>query len=76
MQLQNCERKNPMAAIDTTHAGTDVRLFGGRLPTLLAAAFAAVSAWNDSRVTRNELRKLSDRELDDIGLHRSEIERF
>lgn len=30
----------------------------------------AALAWNDARVTRNELSKLSDRELSDIGLTR------
>lgn len=30
-------------------------------------------AWNDARVTRNALAKLSDRELDDIGLTRGDI---
>ncbi|MCL4675477.1 MAG: DUF1127 domain-containing protein, partial [Pararhodobacter sp.] len=30
--------------------------------------------WNDRRVTRNELSKLSDRELDDIGLCRGDIQ--
>ena len=32
-----------------------------------------VIAWNDARVTRNALGKLSDRELDDIGLSRGDI---
>lgn len=35
---------------------------------------AKVSAWNDMRVTRRELSKLSDRELNDIGLSRADIE--
>lgn len=35
--------------------------------------FAAMIAWNDARVTRNALGKLSDRELDDIGLCRGDI---
>lgn len=35
---------------------------------------AAVSAWNDARMTRKALSKLSDRELDDIGLCRGDIE--
>lgn len=65
-----------MAAIETTRTGTDVRLFGGRLNALFSSALAAVSAWNDTRITRNELRKLSDRELDDIGLSRAELERL
>ncbi|MFU8881224.1 MAG: DUF1127 domain-containing protein [Rhodobacterales bacterium] len=33
-----------------------------------------VAAWNDSRVTRNALSKLSDRELEDIGLCRGDID--
>ncbi|WP_134726813.1 DUF1127 domain-containing protein [Paracoccus luteus] len=34
-----------------------------------------ISSWADVRVTRNALNRLSDRELDDIGLSRSDIER-
>ena len=37
-------------------------------------AFASFSAWNDARVTRTTLAKLSNRELDDIGLCRGDIE--
>jgi len=74
--MQNTERMNPMAAIETTRTGTDVRLFGGRLISLFTAALATATSWNDVRVTRNELRKLSDRELDDIGLSRADIERL
>lgn len=33
-----------------------------------------VSAWNDARITRNALSKLSDRELEDIGLCRGDID--
>lgn len=36
---------------------------------------AAIAAWNDARVTRNELSQLSDRELDDIGLTRADIDK-
>lgn len=35
---------------------------------------AALAAWNDARVTRKSLSKLSDRELDDIGLCRGDID--
>jgi len=31
-------------------------------------------AWNDQRMTRNALSKLSNRELDDIGLVRGDID--
>lgn len=37
-------------------------------------AAASVSAWNNARITRKSLGKLSDRELDDIGLCRGDIE--
>ena len=36
--------------------------------------FNAVGTWNDRRMTRNALGKLSDRELDDIGLCRGDID--
>ena len=39
-----------------------------------ARLFGAVAAWNDARVTRNALSKLSARELDDIGLCYGDIE--
>lgn len=32
------------------------------------------SAWNDARVTRKALSKLTDRELDDIGLCRGDVD--
>ncbi|GAB4259625.1 MAG: DUF1127 domain-containing protein [Pararhodobacter sp.] len=35
---------------------------------------ARLIAWNDRRVTRIELSKLSDRELNDIGLCRADID--
>ncbi len=45
-----------------------------RLVTALSNVFAVLGAWNDARVTRKALAKLSDRELDDIGLCRGDIE--
>lgn len=59
-----------MSAIDTNrvHAGTRSFGFGSKL-------LATIAAWNDARVTRNELSRLTDRELDDIGLTRGDIER-
>ena len=33
-----------------------------------------LTKWNDARVTRNALSALSDRELDDIGLVRGDID--
>jgi uncharacterized protein YjiS (DUF1127 family) len=37
-------------------------------------ALATFKVWNDTRITRKALSKLSDRELDDIGLCRGDIE--
>jgi uncharacterized protein YjiS (DUF1127 family) len=45
----------------------------GRAPSL-GGLVAALGAWNDRRVTRRELSKLSDRELEDIGLSRADID--
>lgn len=36
----------------------------------------AIVAWNDKRLTRNALNKLSDRELEDIGIARGDIQRM
>lgn len=59
-----------MSAIDTNRAHAGARPFG-----FVARLRQAVTAWNDARVTRNALAGLSDRELDDIGLCRGDIER-
>ena len=45
-----------------------------RIVSFLTSALSAVAAWNDARVTRNALIKLSDRELEDIGLIRGDID--
>ena len=59
-----------MAAFDTTAPiGTT-----GRFGRAFADALNAVATWNDRRMTRNALSKLSNRELDDIGLSRGDIE--
>lgn len=60
-----------MSAIDTNRV--HVRTGSHGFFSKLAAAF---TAWNDARVTRNELARLTDRELDDIGLTRSDIDRI
>lgn len=39
-----------------------------------ASLIGTIAAWNDARMTRNSLNKLSARELDDIGLVRGDIE--
>lgn len=40
----------------------------------VARLIEATMAWNDARVTRNALAKLSERELNDIGLTRFDVD--
>ncbi|MCK0142348.1 DUF1127 domain-containing protein [Aliiroseovarius sp. F20344] len=61
-----------MAAFDTMTTATG-GVFGGRLSDAMRGMFSAVVAWNDARETRNALLKLTDRELEDIGLCRADI---
>lgn len=65
-----------MAALDNIRSAGSVALNGGRVARFFAGIVAAVAAWNDARVTRNALAKLSDRELDDIGLCRADIDQI
>ena len=58
-----------MATIDTTHAFTGTTVSG-----LVARITGALRDWNDARVTRRALSRLSPRELDDIGLCRGDID--
>ena len=39
-------------------------------------AIAALAAWNDARRTHDALSQLSAHELEDIGLHRGDIDRL
>lgn len=47
----------------------------GGVGHVIARFGSLFASWNDTRVTRRELNRLSDRELDDIGLCRGDIER-
>lgn len=63
-----------MAAFDTNR--TTHGSFGliGRIGNLIASASEAVIEWNDARMTRNALSGLTNRELEDIGLIRGDID--
>jgi uncharacterized protein YjiS (DUF1127 family) len=58
-----------MSAFETTRANS-----GFSVLNLVSNLVASIASWNDARVTRTALAKLSDRELDDIGLCRGDIE--
>ncbi|MFE3836287.1 DUF1127 domain-containing protein [Pseudogemmobacter sonorensis] len=63
-----------MAAIETSRPAPFGAITTYRVINLFSLAFAKLKSWNDARITRNALSKLSDRELDDIGLCRGDIE--
>ena len=63
-----------MAAFDTTHSAYGAAPVAGKLSGFFASLIASIVSWNDARVTRNTLSGLTDRELSDIGLARSDID--
>ncbi len=63
-----------MALFETTRSQFGGPSLLGRLSASFSALVSGVQAWNDSRVTRSALSQLTDRELDDIGLHRGSID--
>ena len=63
-----------MAAVETTRPAPFGAITTYRAINGMSRAFRALSAWNDARATRNSLSKLSDRQLDDIGLCRADID--
>jgi uncharacterized protein YjiS (DUF1127 family) len=63
-----------MAAVETTRPAPFGAITTYRAINGLSNAVAALQAWNDARVTRKALNRLTDRELDDIGLCRGDID--
>lgn len=63
-----------MAAFDTIRTTYGSNGLVGRIGSALASVAGALAAWNDARVTRNALSALTDRELEDIGLVRGDID--
>ena len=65
-----------MAVFEETRFAPDVRRGGNSIGTRVAALLGAVAAWNDARLTRRALAQLNERQLDDIGLTRGDVERM
>ena len=61
-----------MASFDTTRPVAG--LSAGKIASFFVNMLGAVAAWNDARITRKSLSKLTARELDDIGLSYGDIE--
>ena len=47
---------------------------GARLNKITTSVVAFLVAWNEARITRSELSKLSDHQLEDLGISRGEID--
>lgn len=65
-----------MAASVTSAAAPFGAISIFRSVQFVTEAAGAFAAWNNARITRRSLSKLSDRELDDIGLCRGDIAGF
>lgn len=63
-----------MASYETSHAAPFGAITVYRLVQSVAHAVEALKVWNSARITRKSLNRLSNRELDDIGLCRGDIE--
>lgn len=63
-----------MAAYQSTRPAPFGAITAFKAIQFFSSLAGAIAAWNDARITRNALAKLSDRELDDIGLCRGDIE--
>ncbi|QYK41294.1 MAG: DUF1127 domain-containing protein [Paracoccaceae bacterium] len=63
-----------MAATETTRPAPFGAITTYRFVSVISMALATLATWNEARVTRNALAKLTDRELDDIGLCRADID--
>lgn len=63
-----------MAFIETHGIVAGPTSLAGRARKSIAHLAAALTAWNDRRLTRKALGDLTDRELEDIGLWRGMID--
>ena len=63
-----------MTTYNTNSATFGTTLVAARISGAVHSAIDAAVFWNDARLTRNALTLLSNRELEDIGLSRGDIE--
>lgn len=63
-----------MAVYGNTRAQYQAGGVASRVVNALSVAINSLLRWQDARATRLALSRLTDRELDDIGLSRGDIE--
>ena len=64
-----------MAFLDISHT-TTFTTSSNIILKFIISMFDKLIKWNDSRITRNALSQLSERELNDIGLVPGDIDRI
>ena len=64
-----------MALLDISHT-TTFTTSSNIILKFIISVFDKLIKWNDSRITRNALSQLSERELNDIGLVPGDIDRI
>ena len=63
-----------MALFDASRPVVATTGFGARLQNIMARIAGFAIEWNEQRITRGQLAKLSDHQLEDLGLTRGDIE--
>ncbi len=63
-----------MAAFDTTRPMAASPAVAGGFMKRIFDVVGMIAAWNDARVTRKSLSKLTARELEDIGLSLADVD--
>ena len=63
-----------MAAFDTTRTTYGSDRAASNSASFISTLISKIVAWNDVRTTRKALSALSDRELEDIGLSRGDVD--
>ncbi len=63
-----------MTTSDTNRTSFGSTTVAARISGVYHTAIETAVSWNDARMTRNTLSSLTNRELEDIGLTRGDIE--
>lgn len=63
-----------MTTFDTNRTSFGATTVAARISGVLHTAIETAVSWNDARLTRKVLSSLTNRELEDIGLTRADID--
>ena len=74
-QIYRCRKFYKMTVMERLHL-VNIAPTPTIVSKYLNMVFSALSSWNDARMTRSALSKLSTRQLEDIGLVPGDIDRI